>query len=156
MIYRKEDYQATESVAGQTFPTVKSVYRLNKIKNVLEETNEKVDIVALVQSSISSCLSSILDRFLFPTQETADGIAEDNKTLDKLDLLQEAFETSQELKRRYGFDENLSMEDTFSKVIDLREKVAKHTQFLEDQGRQVKEKIKKEESDYVEEEKKVN
>lgn len=107
-------------VKGQTFTNLKPVYRLNKSSGKLELTDEVIDIDEVVKSSLTTTLDYILDKFLPNSMGVSDEVYENESLVDKLDVMQNAFALSEELKTKYNLDPNLSMTEVFDKVKELQ------------------------------------
>lgn len=120
--YLKEVLKMTKETKvvkkGTTFTNLVPVYRLNKATNVVEDTGEKIDIDELVQSNLSSCLDSILSKFLAPAPEdaTKDIVADLSSMQDDLDAFTSISQKCEEYKEKYNLDSSLSFQQVFDAV----------------------------------------
>lgn len=123
MKYKTETNFVDSSV--QTFSNLKPVYRLNKSTGKLEKTDDFIDIDEVVRSSLSTTLDYILDKFLPNSMGVSEEVFERDVLNDKLDVMQNAFEFSEELKTKYNLDPSLSMSEVFAKVKELSFNITK-------------------------------
>lgn len=114
--YRTQNYVDKTPVKGQTFSNLKPVYRLNKVTNELEKTEDVVDIDELVQSCKEQCLNAVLEKF-FPTQQTMEtAIDSYNNMIDDIDYLADAAELAESYREKFNLSDTLSITDIFKEV----------------------------------------
>lgn len=124
------DVQIAQSFSDSRF---KPVYRLNKVSNELEKTDEVVDIQELLNSCRDYCLSSCLDRFL-PSDSLDSSVdnlvAEYDDTLDDLDNLTAALDLAEDYREKFNLSHEMSVDDIFKFVSDragdLKSAIEKH------------------------------
>lgn len=126
----------------QTFTNLKPVYKLNQKTKQLEMTEEVVDVDELVKSFEDVAIDKILSR-LMPQEVVDQGVALVSSNQDKLDVMQEAYEYSQELKNKYGLSDNLTIEETF-KAITLKNEEFKKLLSQKSKSKEVKQSEKEE------------
>lgn len=144
--YRTPNYKDIESVKGQTFETLKPVYRLNPATNELEKTDEVIDIQEIINSCRETCLQTVLERF-FPTETTENVVQETySNMLDDLDYFREMSNVAEEYKIKLGLPADLSIQQVF-------EKVQTKSNDLKSQLEKLKEQKKDEKKEDVEESK---
>lgn len=129
MVYRTEKNFDSSKVAGQKFSNLKPVYRLNKATNILELTDEVIDVTEIANSCKDMCMQSVLERF-FPTDTIQDV---EQKAVDlmqeDLDSMQETIFIANTYREKFGLSDDLSI----SQVFD----------FVKSKSEQLKEDIKK-------------
>lgn len=123
MVYRSEHYvadQSREDAKGQSFNALKPVYRLNKATNVLELTDDFVDVEEIARSCYQTCLDMILERFL-PGQNSvlSDQVAEREQLMSDIDLMQESFMLADEYRERYGLSADLTTAQVFERMQQM-------------------------------------
>lgn len=115
MNYIFKTLQSVEESEGQTFATEKPVYRLNKATGKLEMTDEKVDLQALIESSLDNALNKVLDR-LIPKVEQAEDLAELDVMRDDLDIAMEVSNRAEEYRERFKLPDSYSINDIYNHV----------------------------------------
>ena len=140
MLYRKENYNVENVVdkksgeilerktvsAGTCFDNLKPVYRLNETTGELVKTDEFVDIQEIVNSCRANVLQNVLDRF-YPVMSTQENglVAEQVNTQADIDFLQEACETAEEYRKKYGLADDLSFSEIFDVIKSNAENLKK-------------------------------
>lgn len=128
---------------GQNFSNLKQVYRLNKVSNVLEPTDDYVDIQELVNSSLETALDRVLDRLM--PQATTEDIILDNIDImeDKLDSMASLINKANEYRQNNGLSDELSIEQVYQKMQEDSQKLQKQLSDYQDQMKK-KQEIKTE------------
>lgn len=111
----KTEHTKNNSVAIG-FETFKPVYKLNKVTNELEMTDEVVDIQELVNSCKDTCLQAVLDRFM-PVDENVD-VTSYNSMIDDLDVLQGSIDLAEEYRSKFNLPLTMSIQDVYKTVQD--------------------------------------
>lgn len=144
--YRLENYQQTEQVKAQEFSPLVPEYKLDENTGELVQVGEK-DIQALVQSSVECALEKILEKYnslplemqaQVPTTDTVNVVS----MQDDLDYLMEQFGEFEELRKKYGFSDDMSYSDMFRQISAQKVQVEAQIQKL--QGGAVNEKAQDE------------
>lgn len=101
---------------GQTFDNLVQVYRLNKSTNILEPTDDFIDVQELVNSSLETSLDRMLNR-LMPI-ETAEDTIQDNIDImeDKLDTMASLINIANEYRTAKGLSADLSIEEVYKSM----------------------------------------
>lgn len=122
MMYKFKTYESVDPLKskGQTFDKFAPVYRLNKATGELEETDEVVDVQAVVDSCLETALDRSLDRLL-PKVETAEDVAELDLMREDLDEAMNVCNLAEEYKKSLKLDDKLSVEEVFSEVAKKAE-----------------------------------
>lgn len=108
-----EDMKNKEQTKGQTFDNCKQVYRLNKATNVLEPTDDYIDIQELVNSSLETALDRVLNR-LMPTDTEEDVVRQSVDIMeDELDVMSNLIEKANQYKIDNNLDLNMSVNDVY-------------------------------------------
>ena len=119
---------------GQVFPQFKPVYRLNKSTNILELTDEVVDISEVVQSDLETTLTKVLERFMpyiQPSQVVSEDVAQLDEMRDDLDRLQDLAMFTEEVKGKYDIDEFADLSQVLSALNDKKAIVENHIKEVE-------------------------
>lgn len=166
MNYQKGSYFLTENVDEKTGEVVKTenpslkfsqsfnslvpIYRLNKVTNELEKTDEFVDIQEQINSLKEQALESMLDRFM---PKLVDETADYTNVKGDLDMLTESFAVAEEYREKFNLGDNVTIQDIFQYVDnyskELKKKLETKTQVVEEikQGVQGNEKENVKESE---------
>ena len=139
MKYRTENYNVTETVdkksgevtltsstPSQSFKNLVPVYRLNKVTNELEKTDDFIDVQQQIESFREMTLQSMLERFM-PNQKLVDETADFTNVKGDLDLLTETFDVAEEYREKFGMSETATVQEIFAKMKsyseDLKSKI---------------------------------
>lgn len=118
------EHNAPEAVKSseQTFTNLKQVYRLNKVTNVLEATDDYIDINEIVESCRNQTLDYILDKFLL-NGELPVGALVDDKIQEEVDRLQDDLDTlrdmnniAEEYRERFNLSSDMSISDIYNYI----------------------------------------
>lgn len=128
MKFRKPTYRETlteddKKSEVKSFKSLVPQYRLNKVTNLLEES-EPLDIVKLVQSSVETALSNVLER-LMPETPKETLYADYTQTADDLDILAEALDVAESYREKLGLSDELSAEEVFGKMSSYASDIEK-------------------------------
>lgn len=120
MNYKFKTLQSVEPSEGQTFPTTKPVFRLNKATGELEDTGETVDLQEVINSCIDTALDRALDR-LMPKVQQAEDLIELETMREDLDFAMEACNRAEDYREKFKLDDKLSVTDVFAYVAKQAE-----------------------------------
>lgn len=115
MNYNFKTQQSVEPTKGQTFPTTKPVYRLNKATGRLEETEEVIILQDVIDSCLETCLDRTLDR-LMPKIQASEDLAQLDTMRDDLDFAMETCELAEQYREKYKLPDSYSVNDIFDHV----------------------------------------
>lgn len=104
-----------------TGANLKTQYRYNAEKNILEELPTKIDIQAQIDSHIETCLEKVLERFLPIADPTAVEVATTQKKLSKLDEMLALTEKANEYRQAFKLSDDLSIQEVFNAVSNKAE-----------------------------------
>lgn len=119
MKYRTEAYKDTKKSEAQTFDNVLMTYKVNKVTGKLEQVDKK-DLQEFINSSLSLCLQSIMDKFL-PSPENTDKtneLSEARSVENDIDFMQDYHEKLEAVKEKYNLPDSV----TFDGVLDFLDK----------------------------------
>lgn len=149
--YRLPSYKEDTPAKGQKFSNLKPVYRLNKVTNELEETDEYIDVTELANSCKDIALQTVLDRFL-PTDGSEELTANYNQTLDALDQMREIANLAEDYKEKLNLDSSLSIQDVFAKVQEHSNSLKQRIDTIQSNVKKLTE-VKQDEKETIKEEK---
>lgn len=111
---------------GQTFDRTKPVYRLNKSTGSLEKTDEKVDIIEMVQSCVQTTLESILERYLpNGNDKHSQDVYEYDRMQDDLDMLMNAGNRLDAWREKLGLSEFATFDDIQKAILQAHSELGK-------------------------------
>ena len=114
------DSQEQKETMKQTFTSVVPVYRLNKMSNILEKTEDFIDLQDVLNSYKDLALNNVLQKFM-PVDSELDVVADTCATVkDDLDFLQESFAIAEEYKTKFNLDPSLSTAQVFAKMQEYK------------------------------------
>lgn len=105
----------TTKAKSQSFEDTTDVYRLNKSTNVLEKTDEKVDVKELVNSHKDSILENLLAKFL-PDTTVDNAVHQSAKYQDDLDFMFQASVIAEKYRDTLELGDDLSFGQVFTEV----------------------------------------
>lgn len=124
MKYRSANYNVTECTDNKTgeiktvvnrctqsFEKLVPLYRLNKVTNELEKTDEFVDIQEQIESYKEMALQSMLERFI---PKLVDDTADYTAVKGDLDFLTESLEIAEEYREKFGLSDTVTTQEIFS------------------------------------------
>lgn len=115
MKYRIPSYREESPAESQSFNPLVKQFRFNKSTGELEELPDMLDVQKLVDSSLSTSLEAMFDKFLSPDpQSVAETVLDDKR--DLLDRLTDALDFSEELKDKLQMDEFASLSDVKARL----------------------------------------
>lgn len=129
VLKKMEENDKKTNAEGQVFPRFKPVYRLNKSTNILEKTDEVIDISEVVQSDLETTLTKVLERFMpyiQPQTTVSDDVAQLDDMRDDLDRLQDLAIFTEELKSKYDIDEFADISQVLTAINEKKIAVENH------------------------------
>lgn len=150
MRYRTPSYNVTETLdkktgettvqvqrATQSFDKLVPIYRLNKVTNELEKTDEFVDIQEQIESYKEMALQSMLDRFM---PKLVDETADYTHVQNDLDYLTECFNVAEDYRERLNLSESASVQDVFAKMKEYSDRLKSDLENYQKGGKEVEKK----------------
>lgn len=108
-----EKLEKKNVTVGQSFEKLVPVYRLNKGTNVLEKTEDYIDIQELVNSSAEYALDRVLNR-LMPVDTPVEELQQTVDIMqDNLDIMANLIERANVYRVEQGLDPALSVEEVY-------------------------------------------
>lgn len=131
--YKTAQSVSSEPVKVQSFDNLKPVYRLNKSTNMLELTDEVVDIQAEIDSMKDYCLRACLERMEAFYQD------DDNLTQQELESCQSDlddliayYQRAEQIRDKYNLSADLSVTEVYNTVNEraktIKQKIAEAQQ----------------------------
>lgn len=123
--YKTAQSVSSEPVKAQSFDNLKPVYRLNKSTNMLELTDEFVDIQAEIDSMKDYCLRACLERIEAFYQDDDNLTQSDlDSCRNDLDELTAYIQRAESIRDKYNLSADLSVNDVY-KVVEDQSKMLK-------------------------------
>lgn len=123
--YKTAQSVSSEPVKAQSFDNLKPVYRLNKSTNMLELTDEFVDIQAEIDSMKDYCLRACLERIeAFYRDDDELTQSELDSRRNDLDELTAYIQRAESIRDKYNLSADLSVNDVY-KVVEDQSKLLK-------------------------------
>lgn len=117
--YKTAQSVSSEPVKAQSFDNLKPVYRLNKSTNMLELTDEFVDIQAEIDSMKDYCLRACLERMeAFYQDDDELTQSELDSCRNDLDELTAYIQRAESIRDKYNLSADLSVNDVYKVVED--------------------------------------
>jgi hypothetical protein len=114
------------STSSQSFKNLVPVYRLNKVTNELEKTDDFIDVQQQIESFKDMALQSMLERFM-PNQKLIDQTADFTAVKGDLDMLTETFDIAEEYREKLGMSDTATVQEIYAKMKsyseDLKSKI---------------------------------
>lgn len=133
MKYRTAHYNVTECTdkktgevktvvnrCSQSFDKLVPIYRLNKVTNELEKTDEFIDIQEQIESYKEMALQSMLERFM---PKLVDDTADYTAIKGDLDFLTESLDIAEEYREKFGLSDTATTQDIFSHMKKYSEEL---------------------------------
>lgn len=113
-------YKKPKTVFSQYIPE----YKYNEKTGELKETGGKIDVQAMIQSYVDTCLSAVLDKFLPGNDLTAVGQNDVYGEVKHTELndLADMYEQAEVYREKYGLSDELSAVEVFKAVDDMSQK----------------------------------
>lgn len=122
MKYRTQNYQEKDKQPGQTFDKYLKVYRYNKVKGEVEETDDRIDIQEMINSAYSGCLQDALNRFLPEYSNTPQDVVNDpnivdvDELQDDLDVMRETMNIADHYREVLHLSDDVPVSEVFEKM----------------------------------------
>lgn len=124
MNYRKADYLESDQPPKQSFDPLKEQFVLNKHTDELELKPDKLNIQEMINSSVHTELSAVLQRLLpRAVPEYEETKLQLEQSFDDLDTMSAAFDLAEEYRTKYNLPDTMSPIEIYSFIDDMRQKL---------------------------------